>query len=146
MHRWTLFGDGSVGKRLTAGSPIKVMVHHFLPDADDRDAHDHPRGFLTIVLWGGYDDYVPCEACGGGELDGCLWCAGTGLRLGDRLRAGSIRYRHAEYAHRTRVGPRGAWTLCVMGPFRREWGFWRLGRWVPFLDYEERFGPGMRCE
>jgi hypothetical protein len=55
MHRWTLLN-------VRGG---KLMLHHFLPNADDRAEHDHPAPFWTFVLWGGYDDRVPCPACGG---------------------------------------------------------------------------------
>lgn len=116
MHRWTL-----VKTRLG-----KVLLHHFLPNADDRAEHDHPSSFVTVVLAGGYVDYA----------DG---------RPNDRLHAGSVRFRPAEHTHRTRVGPRGCWTLVLMGPKRREWGFWKDGIWWPWREHERRFGFGMRC-
>ena len=156
LHRWTLGGD-----RLMKRAPVKVLLHHFLPNADDRDTHDHPRPFVTMVLRGGYDDLVPCPTCGGtGDAlsdptstfeqrsiyGPCARCGGPGLVSGDRMRAGMVRYRRPEYAHRTRVGPRGCWTLVLMGPVRRRWGFWREGRWWSFRDYEARFGFGMRCD
>jgi hypothetical protein len=34
----------------------KLMLHRFVPGASDRDPHDHPSSFVTIVLRGGYDD------------------------------------------------------------------------------------------
>ncbi len=40
----------------------------------------------------------------------------------------------------------GCWTLVLMGPVRRRWGFWRDGRWWFWRDYERVFGFGMRCE
>jgi len=159
LHRWTFLGD-----RLARRLPVKLLLHHFLPNADDRDTHDHPRPFWTFVLWGGYDDFVPCEQCNGvGALsywpsgpDGpertgdCPWCGidhGTprGLVRGDRMRVGMLRFRHETYAHRTRVLPSGCWTLVVMGPYRRRWGFWREGKWWSFRDYADTFGFGMRC-
>lgn len=134
LHRWTLV---KVRGR-------KLMLHHFLPNADDRDVHDHPSPFITIVLRGGYTDLVPCpaELCGSGI---CL-CAGTGLLVGDRMKAGMLRRRSATHAHRTKVGPNGCWTLVLMGLKSRSWGFWREGRWWSWADYTERFGHGMRCD
>lgn len=91
-------------RTLLSGRLGKVMLHEFLPTSRDRDHHDHPAAFLTIVLRGGYDDV---------RLDGRV----------DRLRAGSIRYRSATHAHKTCAGPRGATTLVLMGPKVRAWGF-----------------------
>lgn len=117
LHRRTL-----VSTRLG-----KILWHYFLPTSRDRDPHDHPASFLTIVLWGGYDDVSP---------DGTV----------DRLRAGSIRRRQAEHTHTTYAGPRGARTLVLMGPKRKDWGFLREGRYWPWRVYERRFGHGFRCE
>lgn len=140
-------------------SPVKVMVHHFLPNADDRDVHDHPRSFWTFVLRGGYDDLAPCgcddELEGGmgslaevfrqrGEV--CHRCDGSTVVLRERMTAGMIRRRPANHKHRTRVHPSGCWTIVVMGPLQRQWGFWRAGRFYKFRDYERIFGFGMRCD
>lgn len=135
-----------------ARSPVKVLLHHFMPNADDRDTHDHPRPFWTLVLRGGYDDMVLCNHCRGGRtgsMDGsydfeCPFCV-DGLIAGDRMRAGMLRFRPATYAHRSRVLPSGCWTIVLMGPFRRPWGFWREGKWWSFRDYQRTFGFGMRC-
>lgn len=123
MHRWTLLGEPTWPGKW----PLKVMVHHFLPTQRDRDPHDHPRSFVTLVLLGGYDDIQP-----------------TGTV--DRVRAPAVRFRPAEHAHITVAGKRGAWTLVVMGPKRRAWGFFRNGRWWPCKRYEDEFGLDFRCE
>ncbi len=117
MHRWTLLDVGFA----------KLMIHHFLPTQRDRDHHDHPRGFVTVVIKGGYDDIQF-----GGKVD--------------RVRAPTIRIRHAEHAHITVAGKKGAWTIVVMGPKIREWGFFRDNRWWPWRKYEDRFGLNFRCE
>jgi hypothetical protein len=115
MHRWTL-----INTRFG-----KLLLHHFLPNADDRAEHDHPSSFFTLVLAGGYSDLSP-----------------EGV---DRMRPGSLRFRPAEHRHKTKVGPKGCWTLVLMGPKRRAWGFWKEGRWWPWREHERRFGFGMRC-
>lgn len=155
LHRWTLADLGFA----------KLLLHRFLPNADDRDLHDHPRPFITFVLAGGYDDLVRCSTCEGhcrveynrfddGTLippgvrktGPCPTCRGLGLVIGDRMRRGMVRRRLARYTHRTRVGPRGCWTLVLMGPLRKPWGFFRDGKWWPWHEYEETFGFGMRCD
>lgn len=167
LNRWTLFPWGSHGH---SDRNLKLMLHHFLPSRDDRDVHDHPRSFLTIVLRGGYDDLIPCPTCSGSLRtdDSELLRSGAfaraeawmpcpicwdgkregpqGFVVGDRMRPGMVRYRPAEHRHRTRVGPKGCWTLVVMGPLARAWGFWREGQFWKWAEYERRFGFGMRCE
>jgi hypothetical protein len=106
---------------------FKLLWHEFFPGASDRVAHDHPRSFVTFVVRGGYDDLSPGRPV-------------------DRLRAPAVRFRRAEHAHITRVHGDGAKTLVVMGPLRREWGFWHLGAWLPWREHERRYGLGFRCE
>lgn len=126
MHRWTLL---ELGRRVEEGSgpsrAYKVLLHRFLPNSDDRAEHDHPRSFVTIILRGHYDDTSP---------------AGV-----ERMRAGKVRFREAEHRHVTKAGPKGCWTLVIMGPKRREWGFWKENRWYPWRVHERLFGFGMRC-
>ena len=117
MYRRTLVNLGRVGK---------VLWHRFMPNASDEAHHDHPRSFVTLVLRGGYDDVQP---------DGTT----------DHVYAPAIRYRPATHAHITKVSPKGATTLVVMGPLRREWGFWRDGAWYPWRQFERLFGLNWRC-
>lgn len=122
----------------------KLMVHYFPPNVEDRDPHDHPRGFWTLVLRGRYLDLVPCETCGGHGYHDCE-CMGEGMRVGDVMTPGMVRYRPPEHVHITQSGPRGAWTIVLMGPAARAWGFWREGTWWAWRKYEERFGFAHRC-
>ena len=143
LHRWTLakaFG-------------CKLMVHHFLPNADDRAVHDHPAAFVTLVVRGFYDDMAPCDYPG---CDGegfllpddwrCPTCRGAGVLLNERMRPGMLRFRQATHRHRTKVGPRGCWTLVLMLRKTRRWGFWLGGKWWFWRDFEREFGFGMRCD
>lgn len=141
---------------------FKILWHRFLPNASDEAPHDHPRSFLTFVLRGGYDDLSPCPACRESECQGwelgppsddwrrarlmtpCPDCEGRIWRV-DEVRAPTIRYRSAEHAHITKIGPEGAVTLVLMGRLRREWGFWRDGRWYPWRAFERKFGMNWRC-
>lgn len=145
MFRWELV---NLGPRVG-----KLMLHHFLPLRDDLHPHDHPSAFVTLILRGGYDDMVTCGRCGGRGNEPAKWqytracwgCLGTGLQLGERMRAGMIRYRRAEHTHLTKMGAQGAWTLCWMGPKERPWGFVVAGRWMRWQAYVDIFAPGKRC-
>lgn len=130
----------------------KLMVHHFLPNVEDRDPHNHPRAFYTLVLWGRYYDLVPCKWCDGTgvedrarPVEACLRCNGEGTVVGDVMKAGTFRYRPAQHTHITQSGPRGAWTVVVMTTLAGKWGFFRAGRFWPWKDYEAKFGFAHHC-
>lgn len=116
LNRWTLLN--------TRG--WKVMVHHFLPNTEDRPLHDHPWSFFTFVLWGSYED--------------------IGYSTEEVVQAPTVRYRPAMHLHRTRTGKHGAWTLVISTPKSRDWGFFHNGRWWPFKTYERVFGFRSRCD
>jgi hypothetical protein len=172
MRRWTIFvefegaGEEAVLFRRWHFFGYKLLVHHFLPNTEDVDPHDHPRALWTLILKGGYLDLVPCSDCDGkgvrvdkiilgdpglpdievGELNVCATCDGRKLVVGDRMTRGVFRHRPAEHRHVTKVSSAGAWTLCLMGPKEREWGFWRNGKLFDWRAYEHKFGLGFRCE
>ncbi len=96
-------------RRWRIETPIgSVRIHHWLHSDDMRFKHDHPWWFITLVLWGGYQD------CGDDKVD--------------HLRAGSIRFRPANHRHSVWVDEGVAWTLLVTGPKVRKWGFWVKGK------------------
>lgn len=133
MLRWTFFERFG----------FKAMVHYFPPNVEDKDPHDHPRSFLTIVLWGAYQDvhwesYTPLMK-ERGELG----------PMPEWVRAPAVRFRSAEYMHIVETGHEGAWTIVMMGPMSRPWGFLRLDgdkKWWPWERYVEKFGGTVRCD
>jgi hypothetical protein len=148
-------------RTLLSGRFGKVLYHRFAPNMTDRVPHDHPASFLTVVVRGGYEDLQPCPHCSteapgwhlgppsddwrhARPMTPCDACGTTGYLI-DRVRALAIRWRPAEHSHITRTGPDGATTLCLMGPKRREWGFWRDGQWYPWRTFERLFGLNWRC-
>lgn len=111
MRRWVLV------------TPLgSLRLHHFLRSDNDRQLHDHPWWFLTLVLRGRYVD----EA----EIDG--------ERRLDKLRPGSVRWRPA--LHRHAVKTDGCWTLIITGRIGRQWGFWDRGVFLPVAEYFRRYG------
>lgn len=181
IRRWTIVDEkaeatASHDQQVTTLLPLpkwltrdrKLMVHFFPANVEDRDPHDHPRGFWTIVLRGRYLDLVPCQQCGGrgdvaaitgiagieenGEyprIDAwrqtCPACRGQKVVIGEVMKRGMVRYRPPEHTHITQSGPEGAWTIVLMGPQARDWGFWRGGVWWAWRKYEDRFGFAHRC-
>jgi hypothetical protein len=115
---------------------VSVFLHNIRHEDDDRDPHDHPRSFLTIVLRGGYTDecWKKCEFHTNHPPHGM-----SGV---EHLRVGSIRLRKAEHIHRVRDVLPNTWTLTIWGPYRRTWGFWNA-EWafVPWREYLNIRGP-----
>lgn len=125
-----LIGDPScpILKRITLKLPlIKVRLHRFYPNTSDRDTHDHPWSFWTLVLQGGYEDV---------HLTGKV----------DHMRVGSLRFRSAHHAHKTYAGPKGCTTLVIGPHTQREWGFFPEGKWMHWKSYMKKFGHGMVCD
>lgn len=130
LFRWTLVRVGTK----------KVMLHRFLPNSRDRDPHDHPWSFVTVVLAGSYLDvnYRDCPR-GIGQCESC--------RNEERMTRGKVRFRPALHTHQTVAGPRGCWTLVLtFGGAGRPWGFWRDNSWWTWKEYDAKFGHGMKCE
>lgn len=130
MVRWTIAAPfkGRFGK---------ITVHHFPPMATDPDPHDHPAPFVTFILRGRYFDTA-------WERHGQKTVPTVEL-----VKAGQIKYRSAGHTHTTTTDEVGAWTVVVMGPKIREWGFLRPGEgntWWHWEKYVRHFPGEMRCE
>lgn len=107
MRRWKLVDRSFFGVRL----------HNILRSDSDRELHDHPFTFLSIILRGGYFEHT---------ADGRRTWYGPG----------SVVVRSGEALHRLEL-PRPAWTLVLRGPNRRTWGYltptgWRA--WDLFIN------------
>lgn len=115
LHRWTL---------LRLPGARRLYLHHFVGDDWSVDPHDHPKRFVSIGLWGGYDEDVfdPDE---GRVVQTVKWRA-PWFRIFPPSHTHRVRSRH--------LG--GAWTLVYVGPRRQDWGFWLRGEdWVEQRQY-----------
>lgn len=82
-----------------------IRLHHWVEGDPHNYQHSHPWHFVTIVLWGGYDDVA----------DG---------RSADHVRGPTIRYRPMSWRHSViNVKPR-TWSIVITGPKLRPWRFW----------------------
>lgn len=103
---------------------FRVFLHWLARDDDDRDPHDHPWSFWTLVLRGGYCDERWCRFMAtkfNGHRD-----VQEPLRVLDDeepMRPGTLRFREAEHTHRVRDTKPNTWTLIVASPVKRMWGF-----------------------
>lgn len=133
----------------------RIYIHIFSRPDEDRELHDHPWGFLTVVLFGGYDE-ISHKLNDGGEpmvQPGLFPGDDKPILIPDRLRWLSLRKRPATHAHKiTRLHTKKVVTLVIRDNGRsREWGFWCEHRenptsvlryvwrlWTEYLNLPER--------
>ena len=108
--------------------PFNVFLHKFLK-SDPDDVHDHPWPYATLILKGGYWEWVP-------EFDE------QGTKISERKiwrGAGHFRISSAKSFHRVELEPGvTAWSIFMPGPKQREWGFLRQGKWIQWEKYLAR--------
>lgn len=110
---------------------IACYLHHYVGDDWSLDLHDHPKRFISIGLWGSYiEEFVlPHDAS-------------FNIYRIQQFKAPWIRTFPAEHRHRLVLQHNPitgniieCWTLCIVGPTVRKWGFWHAGRWIYWQDY-----------
>lgn len=126
---------------LDLGRLGSLRLHHWYGNDDQRALHNHPWGFLTVVLSGSYVDvHEPTWL----QTHGTITDEGfykTLLRH-DILRAGSIRWRRANHTHT--VETTGAWTILWCQPKSQYFSFRTFFhgkmKWVRHVKYFHEFG------
>jgi hypothetical protein len=93
--------------------PFNVFLHKFLK-GDPDDVHDHPWPYATLILKGGYYEWVPVFNTIGEKINEIRYWRGPG----------HFRTCSAGSYHRIELDPGvTCWTLFMPGPHTREWGF-----------------------
>jgi len=110
--------------------PFNVFLHKFLK-SDPDDVHDHPWPYATVILRGGYYEWVPQF-----DAEGKISCEIQKWRG-----PGHFRICSSNSYHRIELKPGvTAWTLFMPGPHRREWGFLVNDQWIQHEQYlKERY-------
>ena len=105
-------------------NPVFSLYVHMLCDSDiGRDMHDHRSATLSVILRGGYLEWVPWN------ID--TFTAGYRGRRGINRSAGDVVVRGPRAPHILEVDPSNvALTLFATGPTVRRWGFWTDDGWV----------------
>jgi hypothetical protein len=103
--------------------PFNVFLHKF-HKGDPGDVHNHPWPYFTLILAGGYYEWVLSGNC----------------EIRKWRRPGHFRFCSANSYHRIELKPDVTpWTLFMPGPQRQEWGFWVNNKWIHNDHYlEER--------
>ncbi|MEY2434763.1 MAG: hypothetical protein QOC92_4488 [Acidimicrobiaceae bacterium] len=152
--RWALLSGEDIPAKDGSGD---VYLHRFriiktpwfalylhdlnLPD-NDRDPHDHPWTFWSLVLRGHYKETV-YEQCP--DVDE-FWSRSTYLGVAQetykrRWLAGSVHRMGMDKAHKIdSVGPKTK-TLVFCGRRRRNWGFWTPQGFESWQSYIAKHYP-----
>lgn len=100
--------------------PFNVFVHKFLK-SDPDDVHDHPWPYATLILKGGYWEWIPQFDAQGKKFNEVAKWRGPG----------HFRTCSANSYHRIELDPSvECWSLFMPGPHRREWGFLVKDQWI----------------
>jgi hypothetical protein len=107
--------------------PFNAFLHKF-HKGDPGDVHDHPWPYFTLILAGGYYEWIPQF-----HNDGTMSCEVRKWRG-----TGHFRFCGANSYHRIElkegVTP---WTLFMPGPQKQEWGFLVDNKWIHNDKYLE---------
>lgn len=124
--------------------PFNVFLHNFLR-SDPDDLHDHPWSWGTIILKGGYWEWIPKFR--EFEVNGKVYYTDEIVGETKVWRGpGTIRFNSAESYHRIEIEPGvDCWTLFMTGRRVREWGFlthkaWNFAtfKWIRFDKYIDK--------
>lgn len=113
MLRWFITPRGDEGG---------IYLHRFLHDDEDRAFHDHPWDSISLMLSGEIRELRP-------DAEPALY------------RPGDVIVRKAPYPHRLQVIEPG-YTLFIMGPRIREWGFLCAQGWRHWTRFVDQVSPG----
>lgn len=105
--------------------PFNVFIHKFLK-SDPDDVHDHPWPYATLILKGGYYEWIPDFDRDGKKIAEFRHWRGPG----------HFRICGANSYHRIELDPNiTAWTMFMPGPQQREWGFLVKNKWTHNDEY-----------
>jgi hypothetical protein len=105
--------------------PFNVFLHKFLK-SDPDDVHDHPWPYATVILKGGYWEWIPhFDTVGRKTGEYQVWRG-----------PGHFRISKANSFHRIELDPDiTAWTLFMPGRKCRDWGFMVQNKWIQWEQY-----------
>jgi hypothetical protein len=111
--------------------PFNVFLHKVLK-GDQDDVNDNPWPYATLIVKGGYYEWVPVFNSIGQKIsEQRLWRG-----------PGHFRICKPNSFHRIELKDGvTAWTIFMPGPHKREWGFLVNNKWIPhdkYLQYRKR--------
>jgi hypothetical protein len=133
-----------------------VLLHKFVRSDADRELHDHPWSFTSLILWRGYfeevedmvklwssekNDWIEVPGC---EVDLTSLTGLMPFELSHRERRWPLTVLRRKATHRHRVhliDEKPSWSLVFTEAKNRSWGFWRNGIFIPWREFISK-----RCE
>lgn len=123
MNRWWLMPHWMLGRDENGylfpkdWVPVKIRLHHIVTEDYDRDLHDHPADYRTIILRGAYVEE---------DIFGYRHA----------LLSGDTKVARAEHFHRISwVTQSGVLTIFMMWKKRNRWGFLKDGHKIHWREY-----------
>ena len=120
MRRWFLLPVGRDQEW-----PFSIKLHKICRSDADRDLHDHPWSFISLILKGQYLEVLVDPQ--GDWPDRIVVPRGRF----------SARWRSAKSLHQVLLPEGPVWTLVFTGPRRRVWGYRTDNGWIPWDQYHE---------
>lgn len=135
IGNWKFFEHRTIDKESPLGPLVEryiffrhpkifgIFIHKLCRSDHDRALHDHPWGFVSVVLNGGYreEHFVENRVVSYADGDPERKYPVTAYRRNHFL---AVLFRPATWRHRVIIDSKPAWTLVFVGPRRRRWGFW----------------------
>lgn len=136
----------------------RTYLHVIYKGDDDRDPHDHPWDFTSLIVWGSYVEHsflpepcrdgMPHRWDGPGGMGHCTACGADRAAVNlvprrDVYRSGMHNHKDAADLHRLELPDGPVVTLVRRGPTVRRWGFMTQHGWVDHNSYlDAKFGAG----
>jgi hypothetical protein len=111
--------------RLLQTQWFALYVHRISASDEDKDAHDHPWDFITLILKGAYEE---------------TWYKSPhwALPMTRRVKSGGyIRHHHSD-AHKLKLLTPVVWTLVLTTGHDYSWGYQTREGWVAHDVYRVR--------
>lgn len=125
--------------------PMGAYLHQIMRSDDERALHNHPWPNISILLRGSYDEVVPERPHGFQE-----WMTPHVQHLHLQRHAGDIVCRRSGASHRLVIPDnKPVWSLFIVGPRIRQWGFWcqkGFVHWRDFVATTDRGSVGRGCD
>lgn len=114
---WASIGETFTRYQLAKTRWFNIYLHQLSAPNWHPECHDHPWGFIAILLRRGYLEQIGTKNY--------------------RRRPGMILFRPATFKHNV-ITPYGeSWSLILTTPKSRDWGFAPCDRQVPTRPYQE---------
>lgn len=117
------------------GKPVSMRIHHIQRSDEGAFLHDHPWPSISIPLDSGYFEKLPLDQSQAPALDSAeytvVWRA-----------PGDVVSRKASDRHQILLDPgKEAWSLFIMGPWEKDWGFYLPTGFVYWRDHLQQYEP-----